>query len=59
MNSESYPDNWVNINLMINPDTGEIHVIGGDREPCIHGYPPCCDTEYVGMKLLKTFIRKD
>jgi hypothetical protein len=50
MNDESYPENWVKLNLMVNTDTGEFHIVGGDREPCRHGYPPCCDTGYLGLE---------
>lgn len=43
---EGYPDNWINVNLMINPETKEIHAIGGDREPGKG------DTPYIGLELL-------
>lgn len=43
----------VDITLRINTYTGEIFALSGDREPCIHGYPPCCDTEYIGLEWLK------
>lgn len=55
-NRESNPyDNpkWVDIHLKINTQTGTIHAVGGDREPCMHGYPPCCDTNYIGLEWLK------
>ena len=48
---EGYPDNWINVNLMINPETKEIHAISGDREPG-EG-----DTPYIGLELIKEFIK--
>lgn len=32
-NEESYGEGWVHLNLMVNPETDEIHIVGGDREP--------------------------
>jgi len=46
-NTEKYPDNWVHLDLMINEDTKEIHVVGGDRK---NGEG---DQPYIGMELLK------
>ena len=55
---ESYAKGWINVNLMINPRTGEIHAIGGDREPCAHHETnPCCDTAYIGLELIKDWIK--
>jgi len=57
-NSESYPDGWVNVNLMINKETREIHVISGDRE----GHDPSsdCDSDapYTGYEILKSMMCK-
>jgi len=50
---EVYPQNWVNVNLMINPETNEIHVIGGDRE-IGEG-----DTPYIGYEIIKKLIKGD
>ncbi len=50
---EGYPDNWINVNLMINPETKEIHAIGGDREPGKG------DTPYIGLELIKERIKND
>jgi len=47
---EGYPKGWINANLMINPETKEIHCIGGDREPG-EG-----DTAYIGFDLIKDWI---
>lgn len=51
MSGESYPKNWVNINLMINPETNEIHAIGGNRE---EGEG---DTKYIGYEIIKKLIK--
>jgi len=32
-NEEKYPEGWARLVLMVNPETEEIHIIGGDREP--------------------------
>ncbi len=50
MTEESYPDGWVKLNLTINPETKEMHVLGGDREPG-EG-----DTEYIGFEIIKKMI---
>jgi len=46
-------ENWIDISLLTNPETGEMYAVGGDREPCSHGHPPCCDTNYIGLEWLK------
>jgi len=46
-------EKWIEISLLINPETDEVYAAGGDREPCSHGHPPCCDTEYIGYEWLK------
>lgn len=50
---EAYPSNWINLNLMINKDTLEYHIIGGDRDPG-EG-----DRHYVGADLLLRMIHGD
>lgn len=47
---EKYPEGFVSLNLMINPITGEIHVVGGDREEGEGDQP------YIGMKFLKSLF---
>ena len=54
--NEKHPENWVKLSLLIDPDTKQMYAVGGDREPCSHGDPPCCDTKYIGMKLLEEWI---
>jgi hypothetical protein len=49
---------WVKVDLTINTRTGEIFARGGDREPCSHGKPPCCDTKYIGLEWLKARMIK-
>ena len=49
--NEGYPDNWINVVLMINKDTGEIHAIGGDRSEGDG------DTRYIGLDLILKLIR--
>jgi hypothetical protein len=49
---EQYPKGWVNVNLMINPKTNEIHAVGGDREPGKG------DTPYIGLEIIKKLIKK-
>jgi hypothetical protein len=56
--SKTKEDGWVRINLLININTGEMYAEGGDREPCSHGYPPCCDTKYIGLEWLKSRMIK-
>lgn len=51
MSGESYPVKWININLMINSETNEINVIGGDRE---EGEG---DTKYIGYEIIKKLIK--
>ncbi len=51
MNEESYPTGWVKTTLMINPETNEIHAIGGDRE---EGEG---DTKYIGYEIIKKLIK--
>lgn len=31
--TETYPENWAKVTLMVSPDAKEIHAIGGDRVP--------------------------
>ena len=51
--SESYPSDWVKINLMVSP-TGEFHAIGGDRIPGVGDQP------YIGLERLnKNFLFDD
>lgn len=45
------------ITLSIDIKTNEIYVVDGDREPCSHGYPPCCDTKYIGYEWIKERIK--
>ena len=47
---EKYPEGFVSLNLMINPKTKEIHIVGGDREEGEGDQP------YVGMKVLKSMF---
>lgn len=49
---EKYPDNWVRINLIINPETKEIHCIGGDQEEGEGDQP------YTGLEILKKMFCK-
>jgi len=42
--NEQYPKNWASLNLMVNTDTGEHHVVGGDR------FPGEGDTGYIVLK---------
>ena len=51
-------EKWIEIGLLINPETGEIYATGGDREPCSHGHPPCCDTKYIGLEWLKERMKQ-
>ena len=44
---EKYPDGWIKLVLMINPETNEIHCIGGDREEGEGDMP------YTGYAILK------
>ncbi len=46
-----YSKPWVKLNLMVNPDTNEIHVASGDKEPGEGDQP------YAGMKVLDRLIR--
>ncbi len=46
-------EKWIEISLLINPDTAEMYAQSGDREPCSHGHPPCCDTKYIGLEWIK------
>jgi hypothetical protein len=48
---EGYPEGWVRVVLMINPETAEIHAIGGDRE---EGEG---DTPYIGYEILKRWLK--
>lgn len=52
-NDEVYPKNWVNLNLMINPGTNEMHAIGGDRESGTG------DTPFKGFEILNKMIKTD
>ena len=52
-NMDRQSEEWVEVSLLINTESGEIYVQGGDREPCSHGHPPCCDTKYIGYEWLK------
>lgn len=47
---ENYPKDWVNVNLMINKETGEIHAIGGDQEPGKD------DAPYIGLEMIRNRI---
>ena len=49
-------EKWIEISLLINPESDEMYAIAGDREPCSHGHPPCCDTKYIGLEWLKERI---
>lgn len=49
-------EQWVEVSLLINMETDEIYAAGGDREPCSHGHPPCCDTKYIGYEYIKERI---
>ena len=51
MNNEGYPDNWVKTVLMVNPETKEIHAIGGDREKGAYG-----DGKYIGFELIREWV---
>jgi len=51
MNNEGYGPSWIKLSLMINEDTKEIHVIGGDQEPGQGDMP------YIGLELLKEWDR--
>jgi hypothetical protein len=56
---ESYPEGWVRINLIIDPETNQMYATGGDREPCrCEGDDICCDTSYIGFELLKKMMCK-
>jgi len=47
---EKYPDNWVRLELMIDPETKAIHIISGDREKGEGDQP------YIGFKILKSMF---
>ena len=47
---EKYPDGWVRLELMIDPETKAIHIISGDREEGEGDQP------YIGMKVLKSMF---
>lgn len=51
--NEGYPSSWINANLMINPETNEIHAIGGDRETGDG------DQLYIGYEIIKKLIKGD
>lgn len=44
--NEKYPENWVSLNLMVNKDNGEFHVVSGDK------LPGEGDTPYIGLEVL-------
>jgi hypothetical protein len=52
-NKEKYPDDWVKLNLMIDPKTGEIHATGGD----LNDGPKYSDVGYKGFDILNEMIK--
>ena len=51
MEMEKYTDEWVRVELMINPHTAEIHAISGDREEGDGDQP------YIGYEILKRWLK--
>jgi hypothetical protein len=52
-NEETYPENWVRLNLMMNPKTGEMNATGGD----LNDGPEGCDVGYKGFDALQKMIK--
>ena len=52
LSKESYPENWVELRLMVDQLTGEFHAIGGDRAPGAGDQP------YMGMEVLTKFFKR-
>lgn len=55
---ESYPKGWVKLVLMINPETNEIHCVGGDREGHDSNSDKDSDAPYTGYEALKKMFCK-
>lgn len=56
---ENYPKDWIRISFMINSKTLNMYIMDGDRERCSHDcYPPCCDTNYIGLELMEKYFEK-